>query len=51
MAKTPNSIASVVILIISKLSKADICEKCGISLPTLTKIETIVKSYLEETSV
>lgn len=50
MGKTPTSIASVVILQVfgSHTSKLDICEKCGISMPTLNKIETIVKAYLEE---
>jgi transcription initiation factor TFIIB len=49
MGKTPTSIASVVILIIfgAQTSKQDVCEKCGISMPTLNKIESIVKIYLE----
>lgn len=51
MSKTPNSIASAVILITLKLTKPDVCEKCGISLPTLNKIEAIVKAYLEETRI
>ena len=50
MGKTPTTISSVVILIIfgDITTKQDVCEKCGISMPTLNKIETIVKSYLEE---
>jgi transcription initiation factor TFIIIB Brf1 subunit/transcription initiation factor TFIIB len=51
MSKTPNSIASVVILFVLKLPKTDICEKCGISLPTLVKIETVAKQYLEASQV
>ena len=51
MSKTPNSIASVVILIVLKVSKTDICEKCNISLPTLSKIEIIAKKYLETSKV
>jgi len=50
MSKTPSSIASVIILLClgSITSKQDVCEKCHISMPTLTKIETIAKAYLEE---
>jgi transcription initiation factor TFIIIB Brf1 subunit/transcription initiation factor TFIIB len=50
MGKTPTTISSVVILIIfgDITTKQDVCEKCGISMPTLNKIEIIVKSYLEE---
>jgi transcription initiation factor TFIIB len=53
MGKTPNSIASFVILTVlgSRTSKQDICDKCGISMPTLNKIEIIVKSYLEENPI
>ena len=51
MSKTPSSIASVVVLLSlgSLTTKQDVCEKCGISMPTLSKIEAIVKAYLEET--
>jgi transcription initiation factor TFIIIB Brf1 subunit/transcription initiation factor TFIIB len=51
MSKTPSSIASVVILLsLGPLTtKQDVCEKCSISMPTLTKIEAIAKAYLEET--
>jgi len=50
MGKTPTSIASVIILLVigSHTSKQDVCEKCGISMPTLNKIESLVKAYLEE---
>jgi transcription initiation factor TFIIIB Brf1 subunit/transcription initiation factor TFIIB len=53
MGKTPTSIASVVILLVlgSATTKQDVCEKCGISLPTLNKIEAIVKTYLEDKPV
>ena len=49
MGKTPNSIASVVILLsIGDLfSKKEICEKCSISVPTMNKIEIIVKEFLK----
>jgi transcription initiation factor TFIIIB Brf1 subunit/transcription initiation factor TFIIB len=51
MSKTPSSIASVVVLLSlgSLTTKQDVCEKCGISMPTLTKIEALAKAYLEET--
>jgi transcription initiation factor TFIIB len=50
MSKTPNSVASTVIYLVLKgeFTKTDVCEKCGISIPTLNKIETIIKKYLEE---
>ena len=50
MSKTPSSIASVIILLSlgSLTTKQDVCEKCSISMPTLTKIEAIAKAYLEE---
>jgi transcription initiation factor TFIIB len=51
MAKTPNSVASVVILLVLKMPKPEVCAKCDISLPTLTKIEGLVKAYLEELCV
>ena len=53
MGKTPTSIASIVILIIlgEKTNKPEICEKCGISMPTLNKIESLTKAYLEENPI
>jgi transcription initiation factor TFIIIB Brf1 subunit/transcription initiation factor TFIIB len=50
MSKTPNSVASVVIYIVAnkKYSKNEICEKCSVSIPTINKIENIIKKYLEE---
>ena len=47
MGKTPTSVASVVILMVIGGSKQDICKNCKISMPTLNKIEVIVKKYLE----
>jgi transcription initiation factor TFIIIB Brf1 subunit/transcription initiation factor TFIIB len=53
MGKTPTSIASVVILMTlgGQTSKQDVCEKCEISMPTLNKIESLVKTYLEENPI
>lgn len=50
MSKTPNSVASVIIYMVLKnrVSKNDICEKCSISIPTINKIENIIKKYLED---
>ena len=50
MSKTPNSVASVIIYTIvkDKISKNDICEKCLVSIPTINKIEDIIKKYLED---
>jgi len=43
-------VASTIIYFVLKdnFTKTEICEKCGISIPTLNKIETIIKKYLEE---
>ena len=51
MSKTPNSVASAIIYIIlgSKVTKSEMCEKCSVSVPTLNKIETIIKKHLERT--
>jgi len=50
MSKTPNSVASVVIYIVMKgqVSKNEINDKCSVSIPTINKIESIIKRYLEE---
>lgn len=50
MSKTPNSVASVVIYMTLKnrVTKNDICEKCSVSIPTINKIENIIKKYLED---
>jgi transcription initiation factor TFIIB len=50
MGKTPSSIAAVVVMkTLGELTtKADIVKKCGISMPTLNKIELIVNKHLEE---
>lgn len=49
MSKTPNSIASAVILIALKgvYTKGDICSTCGVSIPTVNKIEIIIRKHLE----
>lgn len=49
MAKTPNSIAAVVIQMVLGLTRQEVSEKCGVSLPTMAKIEKLIKTYLEET--
>lgn len=50
MSKTPNSVASVIIYIVmnGSLSKNAISDKCSVSIPTINKIENIIKRYLEE---
>ena len=50
MGKTPNSIAAVVIYKVmgDTMSKHDIIQKCGISMPTLNKIEHLVNKHLED---
>lgn len=52
MSKTPNSIASTIIYIVLKhsLTKTEMCEKCSVSIPTLNKIEVIIKKHLEGTT-
>jgi transcription initiation factor TFIIB len=47
MGKTPTCIAAVVILITTDLPKQDICKLCKVSLPTMNKIEVLVKEHLE----
>lgn len=49
MSKTPNSIASAIIYMVlgPKITKTEVCEKCEVSVPTLNKIENIIKKYLE----
>jgi transcription initiation factor TFIIIB Brf1 subunit/transcription initiation factor TFIIB len=50
MGKTPNSIASAVILVVlgDQIPKSEVAKICKISMPTLNKIELIVRKYLEE---
>jgi transcription initiation factor TFIIIB Brf1 subunit/transcription initiation factor TFIIB len=50
MSKSPNSVATAVIFMVMNktLSKADICEKCSVSVPTLNKIVVLVKRHLED---
>ena len=47
MSKTPNSIASAILWIVTGIPKAEICKQCSVSVPTLNKIENIVRKYLE----
>ena len=51
MSKTPNSVASAIIYIVlgGKVKKNILCEKCSVSVPTLNKIESIIKKHLEHT--
>jgi len=48
MSKTPNSVCSAVIWIHTGITKNEICQKCSISVPTLNKIEIIIRKYLEQ---
>jgi len=50
MSKTPNSIASAVILLAldNKIPKNEVCDKCSVSAPTINKILNIIKKYLED---
>ena len=47
MSKTPKSIAAAVILVVlgDQTTKNEVCKQCDISMPTLTKIENIVKQF------
>jgi len=49
MSKTPNSVASAIIYIVLSpdVTKSEMCDKCSVSIPTLNKIETIIKKHLE----
>jgi transcription initiation factor TFIIB len=49
MSKTPNSVASAIIFMVlgKRVSKVEMCEKCSVSIPTLNKIESIIKKHLE----
>jgi transcription initiation factor TFIIB len=49
MSKTPNSVASAIIYIVlsPSVTKSEMCDKCSVSIPTLNKIETIIKKHLE----
>lgn len=49
MGKTPTSVATVIILKVfrEQFTRAEVCEKCNVSVPTLNKIEAIVNKYLE----
>jgi len=50
MSKTPNSVASVIIYMVmdGSVSKNTVSDKCSVSIPTINKIENIIKRYLEE---
>lgn len=49
MGKTPNSIAAAVIsrVLSESVSKQEIVAKCGVSMPTLNKIQVLVNKHLE----
>jgi len=47
MGKNPKSVAATVIFRVTQCPKSEIVEKCGISMPTLNKIETIIENFLE----
>lgn len=49
MSKTPNSVASAIIYMVldGKVTKNEMYEKCSVSIPTLNKIEAIIKKHLE----
>lgn len=49
MSKTPNSVASAIIYIVlgASITKTQVCDRCSISIPTLNKIENIIKKHLE----
>lgn len=49
MGKTPTSVAAVIIYsILGELTtKSEVAKKCGVSVPTMNKIENIVNQYLE----
>ena len=47
MSKTPNSVCSAILWIQTGIPKTEICQKCAISVPTLNKIEGIIRKYLE----
>ena len=49
MSITPNSVASAIIYKVLglKVKKSELCEKCNISVPTLNKIDNIIKKHLE----
>ena len=50
MGKTPNSIASAVILIVldGQVTRSEIASICKISAPTLNKIELMARNYLKD---
>lgn len=49
MGKTPTSVAAVIIFtnLDNGTSKSETAKKCGVSVPTMNKIENIINNYLE----
>ena len=49
MGKTPLSVAAVIVMKVmgDQVSKQDIVDKCGVSLPTINKIESLINKHLE----
>jgi transcription initiation factor TFIIB len=49
MSKTPTSVASAIIYIVigHRVTKSEMCDRCSVSIPTLNKIEIIIKKHLE----
>lgn len=49
MSKTPNSVASAIIyrVIGHRVTKSELCERCTVSIPTLNKIDVLIKKHLE----
>ena len=49
MSKTPNTIATAIIYInlAARFSKSEVASLCQVSIPTINKIEVIIKRYLE----
>jgi len=53
MSKSPNSVATAIIFLVlgGSMTKASICEKCSVSIPTLNKIVNVAKGHLENNNV
>jgi transcription initiation factor TFIIB len=49
MGKTPLSVASVIVMKVlgDQVTKQVMVEKCGVSLPTINKIESLINKHLE----
>jgi len=50
MGRTPKAIACAVIFVVlaGAIDRGSVCKVCDVSVPTLSKIETIVRSELKE---